>query len=345
MTYDPVELEQRVRARHDQLTKPPGSLGYLEDIAVRFAVIKREEMPSCARKGIYVFCADHGVVEEGVSAYPREVTHQMMRNYVGGGAAISVLARRLEAVSIVVDVGCSCPVVPGVLDRKVASGTRNFTQSPAMTRDQAKAALAVGAEMAEGAADRFDLVGLGEMGIGNTTVAAAILSAITGCDPRETVGPGSGVSAEGIHRKVLVIRRALELHSVDLGDGIGVLSAVGGFEIGAIAGFILRAAELRLAVVVDGFPCTAGAMIAQLINPDALETVFFSHTSTEPGHRMMIAHLAGRAWFDFGLRLGEGTGAAIMMGIIDLSVRLYREMATFAEASVDAGPASPVTKV
>ena len=334
MTADVAALERRVRARLDRLTKPPGSLGLLEELAVRFAVIKGEEMPSSARKAVYIFCGDHGVTEEGVSPYPSEVTRQMMRNFVNGGAAISVLARRLEAVASVVDVGACGGPVSGVVDRKVAPGTQNFTWEPAMTREQASAALAVGEEMASDASERTDLVGLGEMGIGNTTCAAAVASAITGRDPAETAGPGTGLTPEGVERKIDVIRRALALHKPDPADGLGVLAAVGGFEIGAIAGFILRASELRLPIVLDGFPCCSAALIARALRPDALKTTFFSHQSQEQGHRLILDHLGAAAWFDFGMRLGEGTGTAIMMGIIDLSVRLYREMATFDEAGI-----------
>jgi nicotinate-nucleotide--dimethylbenzimidazole phosphoribosyltransferase len=334
MFSDAVVLERHVRARLDRLIKPPGSLGLLEEIAVRFAVIKGEQMPSSARKAIYVFCGDHGVTQEGVSPYPTEVTQQMMRNFVEGGAAINVLARRMKAVATIVDAGACGVPVRGVIDRKIAQGTRNFTREPAMTREQADAALAVGAEMASAASDCMDLVGLGEMGIGNTTAAAAVASAITGRGAAETVGPGTGLSPEGVERKIEVVRRALNLHKPDALDGIGVLSAVGGFEIGAIAGFLLRASELRLPVVLDGFPCCSAALIAQAIKPDALKSAFFSHESHERGHKLVLEHLRGRAWFDFGMRLGEGTGAAIMMEIIGLSVSLYREMATFDEAGV-----------
>lgn len=334
MFSDAVVLERHVRARLDRLTKPPGSLGLLEELAVRFAVIKGEQMPSSARKAIYVFCGDHGVTEEGISPYPSEVTQQMMRNFVDGGAAINVLARRLEAVATVVDAGASGAAVKGVLDRKVAQGTQNFAREQAMTREQAEAALAIGEEMASEASELRDLVGLGEMGIGNTTSAAAVVSAITGRDPAETVGTGAGLTSEGVEHKIGVVRRALALHNPDPADGVGVLEAVGGFEIGAIAGFLLRASELRLAVVLDGFPCCSAALIAHAIKPDSLKTAFFSHQSQERGHSVILEHLGGRAWFDFGMRLGEGTGAAIMMGIIDLSVRLYREMATFDEAGV-----------
>jgi nicotinate-nucleotide--dimethylbenzimidazole phosphoribosyltransferase len=327
-----------VRSRLARLTKPPGSLGALEDLATRFALIKGEEMPSCARKTVYVFCADHGVSEEGVSSFPSDVTQHMMRNFVDGGAAISVLTRRMEASPVVVDVGCYGPPVRGVRNRKVAAGTRNFAREPAMTREQCGAAMGVGSEMAEEAAGSIDLVGLGEMGIANTTSASAVLSAITGRDPAETVGCGTGLSQEGVERKINLVRSALDLHKPDPKDGVGVLAAVGGFEIAAIAGLILRASELRLPIVLDGFPCCAGALVAQTIKPDALKTSFFSHRSAERGHGIMIDHLGGRAWFDLGMRLGEGTGAALMMGLIDISVRLYREMATFQEAKVAGGP-------
>jgi nicotinate-nucleotide--dimethylbenzimidazole phosphoribosyltransferase len=337
MICDAGQLERRVRARLDNLTKPAGSLGALEEIALRFALIKGEEMPSCARKAIYIFCGDHGVTSEGISAFPSEVTQQMMRNFVDGGAAISVLARRLEAIPAIVDAGCYGPPVKGVLNRKIAPGTKNFALEPAMTREQATSALVIGSELAEQAAGRYDLVGLGEMGIGNTTTAATIVCAISGWDPAEVVGPGAGLGAGGLERKIAVVRRALKLHAIDPADGLGVLAAVGGFEIGAIAGFLMRASELQLPVVIDGFPCTAGALIAQVISRDSLNTAFFSHVSAEPGHRRTIARIGGRPWFDLGLRLGEGTGAAVMMGLIDMAVRLYREMATFREAGVASG--------
>jgi nicotinate-nucleotide--dimethylbenzimidazole phosphoribosyltransferase len=335
MKFDSAALEARVRRRLDQLTKPRGSLGVLEEIAVRFALIRREAMPSSARKAIYVFCGDHGVAEEGVSAFPQSVTQQMMRNFIDGGAAISVLMRQLGAMPAIVDAGVCGPPVPGVLDRKIAHGTRNFVREPAMTRAQAAAAIAIGEEMAAAASVDMDLVGLGEMGIGNTTAAAAILSAIAGCDPNDAVGAGTGVGPEVIAKKAEIVRRSLALHTPDPTDGIGVLAAVGGFEIGAVAGFLIGASTRRLPVVLDGFPCCAGALIARAIKPDALKTAFFSHQGEERGHAAMLKALEAPAIFNFGLRLGEGTGAAIMMNLIETSVRLYREMATFNEAAVD----------
>ena len=331
------DLERRVRARLDSLTKPPGSLGQLEDIALRFALIRNEEMPSPARKGMFIFCADHGVTEEGVSRYPQSVTRQMVRNFLEGGAAINVLCRRLQIRPIVIDVGVCGEAFPGAINRKIAAGTRNFATTPAMTREQAQGAMAVGASLAEEAAAQYDMVGLGEMGIGNTTSAAAILSVFSGASPYETVGPGTGLDSTSVRRKAEVIERALRLHQVSPQDGIGVLAAIGGFEIGAIAGFLVRASRLRLPVIVDGFPCCAGALIARKVDPEALSTTFFSHLSKEPGHRLMLSLLDAVPYFDLGMRLGEGTGAALCIGIIDSAVRLYREMATFQEAGI-AGP-------
>jgi nicotinate-nucleotide--dimethylbenzimidazole phosphoribosyltransferase len=327
-------LERRVRARLDSLTKPPGSLGRLEEIALRFAMIRGEEVPSPARKGMFVFCADHGVVEEGISPFPQSVTRQMARNFVEGGAAINVLCRRLEIRPEIIDVGIAGPPIPGVHDRKIASGTRNLARERAMSREQAERALAIGKALAERAATEYDMVGLGEMGIGNTTSAAAVLSVCSGESPHRTVGPGAGLDVSGVRKKAETIERALRLHAPDPTDGVDILSAVGGFEIAAIAGFIVGGSKSRLPIVLDGFPCCAGALIARVIDADSLAPVFFSHVSAEPAHRLMLDVLAARPYYDFGLRLGEGTGAALFMGVMDAAVRLYREMATFTEARV-----------
>lgn len=330
----PQSLEERVRARLNSLTKPPGSLGELEAIAVKFALIRGQEMPSLARKGMFIFCADHGVAEEGVSRYPQTVTRQMVRNFVDGGAAINVLCRRLQIHPMIVDMGvCGAPIA-GVIDRKVAMGTRNMARTAAMTREQAEVAISTGASLAEEAAGKYDIVGLGEMGIGNTTSASAILSLFSGRKAGETVGPGAGLDSSGVRRKAEVIERAVSLHRSDAEDGMSVLASLGGFEIAAIAGFLLRASRLRLPVVLDGFPCCAGALVALRIDPDALSTAFFSHISKEPAHSLMLELLGVRPYFDFGMRLGEGTGAALCISVIDSAVTLYREMATFGEAGV-----------
>lgn len=329
-----IDLEQRVRSRLNALTKPVGSLGILEDVAVRFALIRNEEMPSPARKGLYVFCADHGVTEEGVSRYPQAITRQMVRNFMEGGAAINVICRRQGIRPTIVNMGVAGPAIAGPVDRKIADGTRNFSRGLAMTRDQAERALAIGSSLAEEAAAQYDVVGLGEMGIGNTAVASAILSVYSGASPYETVGPGAGLDAASIRHKAEVIEKALRLHNPDPSDAVGVLAAVGGFEIAAIAGFLTKACHLRLPVVLDGFPCCSGALLARALEPEALATVFFSHVSREPGHRLMLKILEATTYFDFSMGLGEGTGAALTIGMIETAVRLYREMATFTEAGL-----------
>ena len=330
-----ADLEQWVKERLDSLTKPRGSLGRLEEAALRLAVIRGQRMPSTARKGMYLFCADHGVVAEGVSAYPQAVTRQMVENFVAGRAAISVLCRRFQIAPVIVDMGVCGPAAAGAIDRKIAPGTRNFAAEKAMTREQAERAVEAGRRLAEEAANAYDLVGVGEMGIGNTTSAAAILSVFSGRDSRDTVGPGAGLDSAGLRRKAEVIQRALRLHQVSTTDGYEVLTAVGGFEIAGIAGFLLGASKLRLPVVLDGFPCCAGALIARAIDPDSLSTAFYSHVSQEPGHRLLLDLLGARPYLDLAMRLGEGTGAALGMNLIDAAVALYTQMATFEEARVE----------
>ncbi len=317
-------VETRVRARLDNLTKPPGSLGRLEDAVVRLALIQNTDRPTVERKGLYVFCGNHGVTAEGISPFPAEVTLQMMANFRAGGAAINVLCRREGIETVIVDAG-------------VTPGTRNFAAEPAMTRADAGRVLTLGADCARDAAARFDLVGIGEMGIGNTTTAAAVLSAVTGIDPDQTAGAGTGSSRAQIAHKADVIRRALALHRPVATDGLSVLCSVGGFEIGAIAGFLIEAAKLRLPVVLDGFPSCAAALIARAIDPGALLTTFYGHKSAEQAHGLMLETLAADPYLGLGMRLGEGTGAALAMGILDASLRLYNEMATFDEARVSIG--------
>lgn len=331
------ELAAQVDARWNSLTKPPGSLGRLEALVRRYALIRGEAMPGPPGKGLYLFCGDHGVVEEGVSAFPQEVTRQMVRNFLHGGAAITVLCRHFRIEPIVVDAGVIGPPEEGVLNRKVGHGTRNFRREPAMTLKQAEHALAVGRELADEAAGQFDVAGVGEMGIGNTTAAAALLCAFAGAPPEEAVGRGTGVDDDGLARKAAVIRDALALHHPDPADPVSVLAAMGGFEIAAMAGFILGAAERRLPVVLDGFITCSAALVARAINPDALSAVIFSHQSAENGHARMLARLGAEPLFSLDMRLGEGTGAALAINLLDSSLALYREMATFAEARVASG--------
>ncbi|MEJ7607699.1 MAG: nicotinate-nucleotide--dimethylbenzimidazole phosphoribosyltransferase [Bryobacteraceae bacterium] len=329
-----MTIEQQVQTRLNSLTKPPGSLGRLEEIALRYCLIRNQPMPKLKSKAMYVFCADHGVVAEGVSSYPQEVTRQMVSNFISGGAAINVLCRHYNITQVIVDVGVCGEVVPGAVAHKLGQGTRNMAKEPAMTSRQANDGLAFGRQLATAAAAAYDVVGLGEMGIGNTTSAAAILAAYAGCDVADAVGPGAGLDRKALAHKTEVVRRTLELHRPHRSNGIELLEAVGGFEIAAIAGFLLGAYEVRLPVVLDGFPCSAAALIARAMQPNVLETAFFSHLSQEPGHRVLFDLLQVRPYCDFDMRLGEGTGAAIMIGLIDASLHLYREMATFEEAQV-----------
>ncbi len=326
-----ANLEGWIRQRLNMLTKPPGSLGRLEDLALRVALMRGEMAPGTGRKKMVVFCGDHGVVDEEVSPYPQEVSRQMAANFVGGGAAISVLCRHLRIECIVVDAGLLGGPIAGVAaEGRIAAGTRNFTKEPAMTRAQAEASIALGYRYA-GASD---LLGAGEMGIGNTTSAAAILAACTGLDAADCVGRGTGIDDAGLARKADAVRRAITLHRPDAQDGIGVLAAVGGFEIGAIAGYVLGAAATRTPVLLDGFIACSAALIARAICPAALDYVIFAHRSAEHGHAAMLTALGANPLLDLGMRLGEGTGAALAMQIVESAVRLYLEMATFSDAGV-----------
>jgi nicotinate-nucleotide--dimethylbenzimidazole phosphoribosyltransferase len=311
------ELASRIQRRLDSLTKPLGSLGRLEALALQLGLIQGTDAPDVGRKAILIFCADHGIVEEGVSPYPSEVTRQMVANFRAGGAAITVLCRHYGIEPLVIDMGVGHP-------------TRNFAREPAMTRAQAERSIEAG--MAH--ADSADTLGAGEMGIGNTTSAAALLSAFSGLDPAETAGRGTGLDDAGVTRKVDMIRRALALHRPDPKDPIGVLAALGGHEIAGIAGLIVGAAQKRRVVVLDGFISCAGALVARALAPAALDYAIFSHRSAERGHRKMLEFLGAQPLFDLDMRLGEGTGAALGINLLEASVKLYREMATFESAGV-----------
>jgi nicotinate-nucleotide--dimethylbenzimidazole phosphoribosyltransferase len=309
-------LDAQIRARLDSLTKPPGSLGRLEELALQLGLIQSTAMPQIGRKAMIVFCADHGVVEEGVSPYPSEVTRQMVANFRSGGAAINVLCRHAGIEPVIVDMGVGKP-------------TRNFTREPAMTRAETEQALDTGFACAAEA----DILGAGEMGIGNTTSAAALFSAFSGLDPLETAGRGTGLDDAGVARKVEVIRRALALHQPHA-DPIDTLAALGGFEIAAITGLILGAASRRRVVMLDGFITGAAAIVARAIAPASLDYVIFSHWSAERGHLKMLEFLRARPLLFLNMRLGEGTGAALGIGLLEAAVNLYREMATFESAGV-----------
>jgi nicotinate-nucleotide--dimethylbenzimidazole phosphoribosyltransferase len=328
---------EAARARQNMLTKPAGSLGRLEDLSIQLAGITGKEIPVIKDKVIITMAGDHGVVEEGVSAFPQEVTPQMVLNFLHGGAAINVLARHVGARITIVDMGVAAdlPVHPSLVNRKIGCGTANMTRGPAMTREQAEQAILAGVEVVEAEiAKGLDIVGTGDMGIGNTTPSAAIASVLTGIEPAKIAGRGTGVDDDGLKRKIDAIERALVFNRPDPQDGLDVLSKVGGFEIGGLAGVILGAAANRKAVMVDGFISTAAAMIAVAIAPAARPYLISAHRSQEYGHSQMVAWLGLKPLVDFDLRLGEGTGAALGISIAEASCKILAEMATFAEAGV-----------
>jgi len=336
----PRDTAAAAAQRHlDTLTKPPGSLGRLEELAVRLAALTGRA-PRVTAPVIFTFAADHGVVAEGVSAYPQSVTAQMVENFLRGGAAVNVLARQAGARVVVADFGVATPLgaPEPLVVRRIAAGTRNMAHGPAMSRAQAIAALEAGAALAEAAIDDgADLVGTGEMGIGNTTAASAITAAITGADADLVTGRGTGVDDEGRRRKVAVVRRALEVNRPRASDGLDVLAAVGGFEIAGLAGVILAGSARRVPVAIDGFIAGAAALVAVTLAPAARHALFASHRSAEPGHAVALAHLGLVPYLDLEMRLGEGTGAALFIHLVRAAAAIYGEMATFKSAGVD-GP-------
>jgi nicotinate-nucleotide--dimethylbenzimidazole phosphoribosyltransferase len=324
---------QSVLQKHlDNLTKPPGSLGRLEELARNFGLMRGATELVLQKRTIFTFAADHGVSREGVSAYPREVTAQMVLNFLRGGAAINVLCRHYGIQNVVVDVGVDYdfPELPGLVKKKIGRGTDNFLNASAMSEAQAIQSLETGMGMAVGC----DIIGTGEMGIGNTTSSAAILAVLGGLPVDEAVGRGTGVDDERLRWKTKVLKDALSQRRPDPYDALDVLTKIGGFEIGAIAGLILGAASRRIPVVVDGFISGAGAMIATRLVPACRDYLFFSHLSRERGHKRMLEFFDARPVLDLDLCLGEGTGAAIAIDLITSAVRIYNEMATFDSASV-----------
>lgn len=325
--------------RLDSLTKPVGSLGSLEAIAAQMFSIFEGGIPLPLHRAAYVFAADHGVTAEGVSAYPREVTAQMVRNFLSGGAAINVLARLHHADLTVVDVGVDVEFeeAPGLHRAKVRRGTRNMKLDAAMTHEELAAAIEVGIRLAHASRDKGEnLVAVGEMGIGNTTAASAIAAMLTHHPVVEVTGRGTGLDTEGRNRKLNVIRRSLRLHfgSGKTAPPLEVLRCVGGLEIAAIAGFILAAAANRTAIVCDGFISTAAAAVAHAVAPNVREYLFAGHCSEEPGHRYLLRSIGITPILKLGMRLGEGTGAVLAMPVIESAVRLFAEMATFSSAGV-----------
>ncbi len=332
-TFDEGVLDA-VQRRLDSQTKPQGSLGRLEEIVKVLAVVQRTAQPRCRKKIIFTMAADHGVVQEGVSAYPQSVTGQMMLNFVNGGAGVNVLARHAGCEVMVVDMGVSCDLdFSGFVDRKIDYGTRDFALGPAMSRKQAEKAIVTGIELALD--HEFDLLGTGDMGIGNTTPSAAIAAVFTGRDVAELTGRGTGIDDITLERKIDVIRRGIALNRPDPADPVEVLAKVGGFEIGGIAGLIIGAAVKKQLAVVDGFISTAGALIAAGLNRNVRGYFILSHLSAEKGHGYLAEFLGKKPLLDLGMRLGEGTGAALAMEVIDAACSLYDSMATFDQAGVD----------
>jgi nicotinate-nucleotide--dimethylbenzimidazole phosphoribosyltransferase len=328
---------QAARARQDTLTKPQGSLGRLEELSIQLAGITGQPRPRVPRKAVIVMAGDHGVVRNGVSAYPAEVTRQMVLNFLRGGAAINVLARQAGARVTVVDVGVAADFdeAPGLVRRKVAYGTADFTRGPAMTAQQAEQALQVGVEVLEAEiAAGLDLVATGDMGIGNTTPSAAIVAAMSGLPVARVTGRGTGVDDAGLARKVAAIETALAVNRPDPANAFDVLCKVGGLEIAGLAGVIIAAASHRVPVVIDGFISGAAALIAVGLAPAARPYLIASHRSVEVGHQAMLELLGVRPLFDFDLRLGEGTGAVLAFHVVEAAARILDEMATFAEAGV-----------
>jgi len=327
-------LAETARRRLDSLTKPRGSLGRLEELAVRVVVITGNPLPRVDAPVIFTLAGDHGVATEGVSAYPQAVTAQMVENFARGAAGVNVLARHVGARVVVADLGVAAPLAghAGIVERRIAPGTRSITKGPAMTREEAVRAIAEGAALVEAAAP--DCVGTGEMGIGNTTAASALTAALTGGDPAMVTGRGTGVPDDVWVRKVEAVRLALAVNRPDAGDALGVLAAVGGFEIAGLVGVVLAGAARRVPVVLDGFIATAAGLVAARLAPAARSYLIAAHRSAEPGHVRLLEALGLTPYLELGMRLGEGTGAALGIGLLRAALACYREMATFKEAGV-----------
>lgn len=332
-----TDLLQQTQTRLDNKTKPLGSLGRLEEFARRVVAISGSPSPDLSKKVIFTFAGDHGVMEEGVSAFPKEVTPQMVFNILQGGAGVNVLARQAGAEVRVVDVGVDFDFedCPGLIQKKVARGTRNLAKGPAMTNDETLAAMMVGIKLAEQCHKAgIGLIGTGEMGIGNTTPSSAIIAAIGGFSPEQVTHRGTGINDKTLQVKVNAIKKGIEVNQPNAADPLDVLAKVGGLEIAAIAGLVLGCAANRIPVVVDGFISTAGALIASELHPNVRDYIFAAHESVEVGHRFMLERIGAQPILDLGLRLGEGTGAALAMPLIEAGVKILLEMATFEQAGV-----------
>ncbi|SDO44080.1 nicotinate-nucleotide--dimethylbenzimidazole phosphoribosyltransferase [Ectopseudomonas guguanensis] len=339
----PLDHVARVKAenRQRQLTKPAGSLGRLEKLAIHLAALQGREKPSLESLWIAIFAGDHGVVAEGVSAYPQAVTGQMLANFVAGGAAISVLARELDAALEVIDLGTAEPLppLPGVRHVQAGAGTRNLAREPAMSGAQMQICLDAGRDsLLRARATGCDLFVGGEMGIGNTTAAAALACWLLNCPASELAGPGTGLDSAGVAHKARVIDAALTLHRTRIDGPLQALIHLGGFEIAALVGAYLAAAQQGIAVLVDGFICSVAALLAVHLNPGCRDWLLFAHHGAEPGHVRVLQALGAEPLLELGLRLGEGSGAALSVPVLRLACALHGQMATFAEAAVAQRP-------
>lgn len=325
------------RSRQDMLTKPQGSLGRLEELSIKLAGIQGKALPQIRHKAVITMVGDHGVVAEGIGNWPQEVTAQMVYNFLSGGAGINVLSRQTGARVVVVDMGVAAELEasPGLISKKVAPGTQNMCLGPAMTMEQATRAIESGIEVAATElAKGLDIVGTGDMGIGNTTASSAICATITGEPVAEVTGRGTGLSDEQLAHKIEVVKRALEINQPDRQKPLEVLSKVGGFEIGGLAGVMLAAAANRVPVVIDGFISGAAALIATALAPRLRDFLIAAHVSAEAGHRRLLQYLGLKPLLDLDMRLGEGTGAALGIFLAEASAKILAEMATFGEAGV-----------
>jgi len=331
------KIKALAQERLDSLTKPLGSVGRLEELAKQICAITGKENPYLKNKVIFTLAADHGVTEEGVSPYPKEVTAQMVYNFLNGGAGINVLAKHVGARVVVVDIGVAADLKadPRLVVKKIAYGTKNMAKGPAMSREEAIKAIEAGKEIFEEEFKRgVDIAGTGEMGIGNTTSATCLAACFTGRRVDELTGRGAGLDDKGLKEKIEVIKRALELNKPNVKDPIDVLSKVGGFEICGLAGIILASAARRTPVVIDGFISGAAALAAFHIEPKVKEYMIAAHQSVERGHKAILEHIGLRPLLELDLRLGEGTGGALAIGLADASIKILTEMATFESANV-----------
>jgi nicotinate-nucleotide--dimethylbenzimidazole phosphoribosyltransferase len=332
-------LREQAKKRLDRLTMPHWALGRLMDLAVDLAGMTRSLHPPVERKVVVTMAADHGVAAEGVSKYPQEVTAQMVHNFIDGKAGINALARVVGARVVVVDMGVAAHLgdlaeQATIVSRRISGGTQNIANGPAMTREEAVRCIEAGIEVARGLGPSTDLFGTGDMGIGNTTPASAVAAAITGSPAIEVTGRGTGIGDEQLSHKIQIVEHALHINRPDPLDALDVLSKVGGFELGGIAGLILGAAAMKRPILLDGFPATAGALIAHRLAPMSANYMIASHKSVERGHTVMHTHLGKIPLLDLDLRLGEGTGAALAMKLVDAAVSVLTQVATFEEAGV-----------